>query len=73
MLRASDPETYFLLADTLRDDHLSQEPAPTLLDDFARLLGTRLDTLAPTPTETLPLGWLKNDTGLDSRGGTAVI
>jgi len=35
--RASDPDTYFLLADTLQDDHLSQEPAPTLLHDFARL------------------------------------
>ncbi len=52
--RASDDETYFLLADTLRDDHLSQEPAPTLLHDFARLLGTLLDTLRPAMTETLP-------------------
>ncbi len=52
--RASDPDTYFLLADTLRDDHLSQEPAPTLLHDFARLLGTLLDTLIPATTETLP-------------------
>ena len=51
--RSSDTDPYFLLADTLRDDHLSQEPAPTLLHDFARLLGTLLDTLMPATTETL--------------------
>ena len=52
--RASDADTYFLLADSLQDDHLSQEPAPTLFHHFARLLGTLLDTLAPAPTETPP-------------------
>ena len=51
--RPSNAEAYFLLADTLRDDHLSQEPAPTLLQGFARLLGTLLDTLAP-PAEAPP-------------------
>ena len=52
--RASDPHPCFLLADTLRDDHLSREPAPTLLHNFARLLGTLLDTLAPTRTAPRP-------------------
>lgn len=50
----SEAETYLLLADTLRDDHLSQAPAPALLHAFARLLGTLLDTLPLASTEPQP-------------------
>ena len=46
------PDTYFLLADTPRPDLLNQPRARVLLAQFARLLGTLLDSAVPAPVST---------------------
>lgn len=54
--RSPEAETYFLLADTQQNDHLSQPRSRSLLIQFARLLGTILNTaeLPTTPTSLRP-------------------
>ncbi len=50
----SDPNTYFLLADTPRTDLLNRPQARALLSQFARLLGVLLDASVPAPATTAP-------------------
>ena len=48
----TNPDTYFILADTPQTDLLNRPRARVLLTQFARLLGTLLDSATPEPAST---------------------